>query len=156
MYHPCFAVITFEFLWYVLEDFWLLVVKCRNKYFAERWLPIQRLSLSNIAQNVFIYSQGKLSRRTMCVCVFWKCYHGLILGFRFDLCFYRDPLAAEIVQLMTETDRINISNSSTTGTEQMISTQNTTSLDILMPEGIMCDSNRGCTIPPPGGVGVFT
>ena len=77
-----------------------------------------------------------------CVCVcFWKCYHGfLVLGFRFDLCFYRDPLAAEIVQLMTETDRINTSNSnSTTGTNQMIptrdsdSTSDSGSSDILMP-----------------------
>ena len=105
-------------------------------------------SLSNKEQNVLFLLTGKVIPQThVCVCVytcvcvcFWKCYHGfLVLGFRFDLCFYRDPLAAEIVQLMTETDRINTSNSnSTTGTNQMIPTRDSdsTSSDILMPGGI--------------------
>ena len=84
--------------------------------------------------------QKALFRKTMCVC-FWKCYHGfLVLGFRFDLCFYRDPLAAaEIVQLMTKPDTINTGNSnSTTETDQMIPAHdsNSASSDILMPEGI--------------------
>ena len=43
----------------------------------------------------------------VCVCVFLKCYFVFVCGFRFHLCFYRDSFTVEIVQLMSEMDRIN-------------------------------------------------
>ena len=67
-------------------------------------------------------------------CVFWKCYHGfLVLRFRFDLCFNRDPYAAtEIVQLMTKPEAINTGDSDST----MENDSDLAASDAIMPEGI--------------------
>ena len=68
-------------------------------------------------------------------CVFWKCYHGfLVLRFRFDLCFNRDPYAAtEIVQLMTKPETINTGDSDSTMENDSDSAAPS---DTIMPEGI--------------------
>ena len=95
---------------------------------------------------VSIHEVSYFAKHCVCVCVcvcvyvFWKCCF-LFWIFRFDLCFYRDPLAKEIVQLMTETDKIKTSNNNNnlTGTNQMIPTRDLDSAsdiessDILMP-----------------------
>ena len=67
-------------------------------------------------------------------CVFWKCYHGfLVLHFRFDLCFDRDPNAStEIVQLMSKPDAIRLSNIDST----MENDSDLAASDAIMPEGI--------------------
>ena len=61
---------------------------------------------------VSIHEVSYFAKHCVCVCVcvyvFWKCCF-LFWIFRFDLCFYRDMLAKEVVQLMTETDKIKTS-----------------------------------------------
>ena len=68
-------------------------------------------------------------------CVFWKCYHGfLVLHFRFDLCFDRDPYAAtEIVQLMSKPEAIRTGNS---GSAMENDSDSAAPSDAIMPEGI--------------------
>ena len=63
----------------------------------------------------------------VCVCVFLKCYPVFVCGFRFHLCFYRDSFTVEIVQLMSEMDRINAET--TQGPD-------VTSSDILIAGGV--------------------
>ena len=67
-------------------------------------------------------------------CVFWKCYHGfLVLHFRFDLCFDRDPYAAtEIVQFMSKPGTIRPGNSDSAGNDS----DSAAPPDVIMPEGI--------------------
>ena len=68
-------------------------------------------------------------------CVFWKCYHGfLVLHFRFDLCFDRDPYATtEIVQLMSKPGTIRTGNS---GSARGDDSDSAAPPDVIMPEGI--------------------
>ena len=90
----------------------------------------------------------------MCVCVcFWKCYL-LVPGFRFDLCFYRDLLAADTTTTQQR------------GVIQMIptrdsdSTSDSRSSDILMPgvyelerTAVVTGTNTKETINTNGGSG---